>query len=372
MPIFTFLSRFHGGARSQYLDMRHRLHYVSPMKKPPKMLCWFLMSESLRGRKYREEIDFIKAHTGVDMLLVMPETGVITEDYDQCHSLMADLVGYAHSKGIGITLYVSLGHGFFNGGMDPNVSDAVGHLEMFTIKRPEDAQGLAVCGETIADADGCAAYTHEAKWARSKIRPLRAKLLRVFAFDKAGDGFYVPGSLADVTDRARIVECRTHSLSLEIDAGREHAGKTIFVVVVQYYNWPELFGESEWAERKALMDVYAGIPLDGVAMDEYGYMLLRVRHRKRQPTAVQRSLLFPAAEAARRGEVRPGSRPHDARPDPHGRKDAFRFHRRRHPLSRRKHRHRRLPQGSQAHPFQGRNRAFRKGRPTSRRSGEVT
>lgn len=274
MPIFTFLSRFHGGARSQYLDMRHRLHYVSPMKKPPKMLCWFLMSESLRGRKYREEIDFIKAHTGVDMLLVMPETGVITEDYDQCHSLMADLVGYAHSKGIGITLYVSLGHGFFNGGMDPNVSDAVGHLEMFTIKRPEDAQGLAVCGETIADADGCAAYTHEAKWARSKIRPLRAKLLRVFAFDKAGDGFYAPGSLADVTDRARIVECRTHSLSLEIDAGREHAGKTIFVVVVQYYNWPELFGESEWAERKALMDVYAGIPLDGVAMDEYGYMLL--------------------------------------------------------------------------------------------------
>lgn len=238
------------------------------------MLCWFLMSESLRRRKYREEIDFIKANTETDMLLVMPETGVITEDYDQCHSLMADLVGYAHSKGIGITLYASLGRGFFNGGMDPNVSDAVGHLEMFTIKRPEDAQGIAISGETTADADGFAVYTHEAKWGRRKIRPLRAKLLRVYAFDKAGDGFYAPGSLADITDRARIVECRTHALSLEIDAGKEHAGQTIFVTVVQYYNWPELFGDSEWAERKALMNVYADIPMDGVAMDEYGYMLL--------------------------------------------------------------------------------------------------
>ena len=156
------------------------------------MLCWFLMSESLRRRKYREEIDFIKANTETDMLLVMPETGVITEDYDQCHSLMADLVGYAHSKGIGITLYASLGRGFFNGGMDPNVSDAIGHLEMFTIKRPEDAQGIAISGETTADADGFAVYTHEAKWGRRKIRPLRAKLLRVYAFDKAGDGFTAP------------------------------------------------------------------------------------------------------------------------------------------------------------------------------------
>jgi|GEM_PF-5122454 len=253
----------------------HRINeFTSSTDHPkiPNILCWFFTSESLRGKKFIEEIDFIRAHTEANLLLVMFETGVITEDYDQCHDMVAELVDYAHSRGLGIALNISACvRGFFNSGMDPNTS---AELELYTIRHPEDAQGIAVSGEVTADENGYAVYTHHAKWGRNKIRPLRTKLLKVYAFDKTGEGLYEPSSLADVTKRARIVECRTHSLSLEIDAGQENAGKTLFVTVVQYYNWPELFGDSDWKEHQAMLDVYAGIPLDGIVMDEYGYMLL--------------------------------------------------------------------------------------------------
>lgn len=244
------------------------------MRNVVNAIQWFFTPESIRGRKYRRDIDYLKENTEINLVTVIMQAGVIREDYDQCHAMMADLVEYAHSRGIRVVLTVSAKKGFYNPGFDPNIRPELGQAEVYTVNRPENAQALAQETELVADENGYAYYEHHACGARSKIRPLYAKLLKIYAFDKTREGFYRPGSLADVTDKAQILECRTHMLSADIFLGKAFAGKTLYVLTAQYYNWNELFGDSDWPERKALMDMYADVALDGVVMDEFGYMLL--------------------------------------------------------------------------------------------------
>ncbi len=246
------------------------------MKKIPNAIYWFFTSETLRDKNYLKAVDHIKENTEFDHMCVCMQGGVIREDYDQCHDMMAELVDYAHSRGVGISLVLSASHGFYNPGFDPNISQEKGQLELFTIAEPANAQGLVLESEFTLDAQGCATFEQHEYGARNKVRPLYNKLLKLYAFDKTAEGFYDPASLRDITSSARIIQCRTHMLEAQIDAGAENAGKTVYAMVAQYYNWPELFGASDWVERKALMDIYADIPMDGYAMDEYGYMMLNV------------------------------------------------------------------------------------------------
>lgn len=235
-------------------------------------ILWYFTPDSLRKRKYREEIDHIKANTEINMMLLYMQHGVIREDYDQCHDMMADLVQYAHSKGIRIGLTLNLMKGWHNTGFDPNIPPEIGQYECYPIDHPENAQALAQQYELVTDEDGYAYLEHHAEGARPRLSPLYNKLLKIYAFDKTREGFYVPGSLEDVTAKAQILQCRTHMLTADIELGREYAGKTLFALVAQYYNHNELFGDSDWESRKAVMDMYSDIPLDGVSMDEYGYM----------------------------------------------------------------------------------------------------
>ena len=58
----------------------------------------------------------------------------------------------------------------------------------------------------------------------------------------------------------------------EVDLGKENAGRSLFVLVAQYYNFTAV--TEDWEKLKSLMDAYSDIPLDGVVMDEYGYLVL--------------------------------------------------------------------------------------------------
>ncbi len=246
------------------------------MRKMINGIYWFFRPEELRGRKYLREIDYVSENTEYNLMVPAMMQGVIREDRDQCHDAMAEIVEYAHEKGIGIALHISAIKGFLNPSMDPNVDPVEGTREVYTIDDVSRAQALAQEYEMTADGNGYACLRHEACGMRSKLRPLCCRLIRVYAFDKAGDGFYVPGTLEDVTAKTRIIECRTHALEADVCLGPAYAGKTVYALVAQYGNWYELFGGRDWPARKALMDMYADIPFDGVCMDEYGYMLLNV------------------------------------------------------------------------------------------------
>ena len=179
--------------------------------------------------------------------------------------------------GIGIALHLNPSPGFFNantfGGPVPEVDQS----EIFHITDPAAASAIVSDYETVLDGDGKASITHSAKWARPKLAPLYCRILRAYAFMKDSDGFYRPGTLIDVTSRVKVVDNRTKSLTAEADCGRECAGMTLFIMVAQYYNYTQVFGNSQSEIFCRVMDGYADIPLDGIALDEFGYLYLDCR-----------------------------------------------------------------------------------------------
>ncbi len=242
------------------------------MNSIPRPLYWFFTPESIKGKKYLKDIDYIAENTDFDFLGIIMQNGVIKENEQQCHNVIAELVEYAHSKNIKIGLTFSGQKGFLNAPFDATVEQA--QAEVFTISNIENAQGMVQEYELNLDENGYAFFESHAHGARQKIRPLYNEILKVYAFDKATEGFYKEGSVFDITDKVQVIESHTYRLTAEIDAGKEYAGKTVYAMIVQYYNSNECYGTSAWTELKAKMDIYKDIPLDGICMDEYGYMML--------------------------------------------------------------------------------------------------
>ena len=248
------------------------------MNRPPLSMVWGFTPYSLTKKKYLKELDFIKNHTSVTHLIISPREGVHLQNLQQCHPVLEELVAYAHQIGLKVSLHLVTAEGFYNAAFITDNSAAADQVEVFPIPERNHAQGLTRDIELVADEEGFAIFTHTALWGRSKLMPTYANVLCAYAFDKTADGFYAKGSLVDITDRVRITDARTHSTTFEIDLGKENAGKHLFVLLSQYYNFTAI--PDDWEKIKSLMDSYADIPFDGVCMDEYGYMPLNHRNIK--------------------------------------------------------------------------------------------
>ena len=247
----------------------------------PVPMVWQFNAGSLKGRQYLKDIDFIKANTLVDVLAVAPVGQVNPEDPDQFHDAFKELVEYAKAKGIRVVLRGEPNmKGFFNASVDG------GDAGTYVIENQNEAQGIAYEDEIPLDANGCASVTVTAKWGRNKLRPLRNELLAVYAFEKSGAGFHVPGSVTDITARARIVSRTSTAQAIEIDGGASLAGKTAYVLTAQYFNAYDLFGGAGYRFQAKIMDSLADVPLAGYYLDESGYMALNtsgVSARKEPP-----------------------------------------------------------------------------------------
>ncbi len=190
----------------------------------------------------------------------------------QCHGVIKELVEYAHKLGLKVELHFNDSTGFYNAILFTNNEPAVDQVELFPIPDPKKAAALVNDIELVTDENGFAEYTHSSKWARKKIMPIYSEILKAYSFNKKGEGFYEPGSLTEVTDKIIITESRTNKLSFEIDLGKENNNKNVFVLLAQYYNYPSK--AEAWENMKELIDSYADIPLDGIQLDEYGYLSL--------------------------------------------------------------------------------------------------
>jgi len=238
---------------------------------PPVAMTWQFNAESLKRRQYLKDIDFIKANTLVDLLSVAPVDQVNPEDRDQFHDAFKELVEYAKTKGIRVILRQQPGmKGFFNAGVDG------GDAGTYVLEDQSEAQGIALESEAELDANGFATVTETAKWGRNKIRPLRNELLAVYAFEKAGEGFYRPSTLRDLTSRCRIVARTSTAQTVEIDAGAACAGQSVYVLTAQYFNSVDQFGGAMVRYQAKVMDALADVPLAGLCQDETGYVHLDV------------------------------------------------------------------------------------------------
>lgn len=242
------------------------------MKRIPNSLLWIFESKDLIKKKYLKDLDFIKKHTTVDYITISPRDGVHLQNLQQCHSVIKELTEYAHKIGLKICLHLVANEGFYNALFATGNHPAIEQTELFPIPDREKAQAIVNDIELVADDEGYAQYSHKAIWGRSKIMPIYSRILKAYCFDKTAEGFYIPESLKDITEQIRITNARTNSAEFEIDLGKENSGKNIFVLLAQYYNRSSV--SEDWDNLKELIDLYSDIPIDGVQMDEYGYLVL--------------------------------------------------------------------------------------------------
>lgn len=249
------------------------------MKKAlPCSILWNFETESLIKKKYLRDLDFIKENTVATHVVISPRNGVHLQNLQQCHEVIREITEHAHKIGLKVCLHLVTKEGFYNSVFITNNHPAIDQAELFPIPDPKKAEAITHDIELIADENGCAEYTHTAVWGRSKIMPIYSEIITAYAFEKTADGFYSPDSLMEITDKVRITDARTNKTTFEIDLGKENKGKQIFVLLAQYYNCTAV--SDEWDALKSLIDSYSDIPLDGVLMDEYGYILLNHRNIK--------------------------------------------------------------------------------------------
>ena len=239
----------------------------------PVPLVWQVDFNTLSRKQYLKDIDYLRDHTVADVLQLAPVEGVMPEDADQFHDPVKELVEYARSRGFRVILRTSPPtKGFFSLGAftGKNGIPVTGPLPC-VIEDQSMAQALTVDVEETLDADGFAALKSEARWNRDKIMPLYARPLRAWVFDQVGADAYRAGSLEDVTDRLRIVYRDNRTVKVELDLGKEYAGKRVFLLAAHFFNCYELYeAADEWFHK--LFDSLADVPLSGAAQDETGYM----------------------------------------------------------------------------------------------------
>ena len=239
----------------------------------PVPLVWQVDSNTLSRKQYLKDIDYLREHTVADVLQLAPVEGVMPEDADQFHDPVKELVEYARSRGFRVILRTSPPtKGFFSLGAftGKNGIPVTGPLPCI-IEDQSMAQALTVDVEATLDADGFAALKSEAKWNRDKIMPLYARPLRAWVFDPVWNDAYRAGSLEDVTSHLRIVYRDNRTVKVELDLGKEYAGKRVFLLAAHFFNCYELYeAADEWFHK--LFDSLADVPLSGAAQDETGYM----------------------------------------------------------------------------------------------------
>ena len=238
----------------------------------PSSIVWVFEAYDIKNKRYLKDLEFIKNNMAVNHIVVSVRNGVELQNTQQCHGIFSEFVEKAHELGLKVSLHFTDSMGFYNSIFKTDNVPAVDQVEIFPIPDPKKAAALVNDIELVTDGNGFVEYTHTPKWARKKIMPIYSEIIKAFTFDKTGEGFYREDSLTDVTEKILITDSRTNKLSFEIDLGEENKNKNVFVLLAQYYNYPSV--ADAWDNMKNLIDAYSDIPLDGLCLDEYGYMLL--------------------------------------------------------------------------------------------------
>ncbi len=241
-------------------------------RKLRNSLLWVFEYNDLIKKNYLESLDFIKENTSVDHICISPRNGVQIQNLKQCHGVLKEITEYAHKIGLEISVHLQGESGFFNAAFSSGDHPAIQQVQLFPIDSPKKAQGIVNDIELELDENGYAYYSHKAVWGRKSIMPIYSDILRAYSFEKTEEGFYKEGTLEDVTDCVQIVNSRTNVTEFEIDLGKENKNRTVFVLLSQYYN--NLAVTEHFEYFKNLIDAYSDVPLDGIMMDEYGFMVL--------------------------------------------------------------------------------------------------
>lgn len=244
-----------------------------PPAQIPQIVYWFWESNTVANAQYLNDVQSMATNSPYTMAIMTtrenlnpPGTCPDFYDYKKMHDILAQTVSEAHKDNLKIGMQV---------------------WEFWALTRANDkirkehpvlpvSQALAIVteGEVVLDAGGHADYSVTSTEGRDR-QPFHSEVLKVFAFHKTGDGYYDKNSLRDITALAKTVKSEGSNVDLSIDAPANLAGDTAYVMVAHYYDYPDLFNDVMADTFHDLLERYADIPLDGTALDEFGYMMLK-------------------------------------------------------------------------------------------------
>ncbi|MES2390175.1 MAG: hypothetical protein V4555_00940 [Acidobacteriota bacterium] len=231
------------------------VRYQQPIQNQqyPELLYWFVTPETLDPAQYTRDIQHIAHDTVFDFPFLTARGGVNFSDSPEAHTAISHLVRLAHQNGLRI-------------GATIHIQDIDG-LRKFPL---DDAQTVIANGESTLDSTGTATITSTIKLRSTRAE--KTELLRVFVFRKTAPGAYDATTLKDVTALATSTSPQAGSLAVTLHLGPTFAGYTAFTMSTTWFRALDLFSPAYTRWVNEAIDQYRDVPLDGTALDEFGYV----------------------------------------------------------------------------------------------------
>lgn len=232
-----------------------KIEYQNPIRNEnfPELVYWFVTPQTLAPAQYEKDVQHIARDTKFTFPFLTARKGVSFLNNPAAHEAVAGIVKAAHNKGlrVGVTLL---------GGGSSAAQTSVA----------ADEQTAIADGEAALDAQGSGTVT-----ASLELRAFKAThsaLLRAYVFRKTGPGEYDPATLSDVTGKAKCTSPEPGTLTVNLKLGPHYAGYTAFVLATNWYPVMDMFSTAFRNWLRNIIDQYRDVPLDGTALDEFGYV----------------------------------------------------------------------------------------------------
>lgn len=223
----------------------------------PQVLFWKWDDSHVELKNYKEKIKDICSRSCFDYIYVGTawcQKGLLDSNVRAC---VEDAVAYTHELKKKFVFEI----------------DVRPVRTVFTQKYPEGNTALMLQDEVEIDNEGKACLTlpiSDCHDQFGKFDPIAVDLFRIYALDKTGAFEYAAGSAKDITASAKI-ETRCGAANVTINAnGCEN--KTAVVMVNVWYDLPDSASDFTIKFFDEVFDYYKDIPLDGAAIDEWGYI----------------------------------------------------------------------------------------------------
>ena len=232
-------------AKSRSADSQH-----------PQIIYWVWKDASyFQDDRFLEKLDTIAANTPFTHVSVYMHNGFGFDDPIKVKPALAKAVARAHQ--LGLKIIVS---------------------PYFPAHSPKELNGrlsgMVLDNEAVLDSKGTTTIEVRAEALREK-KPASSALLKAYAFRKTGEGIYAPATLRELpANELQVANEGTDAVRITVNSGSSHAGETVFVLTRHDYPYGDLFSDF-WPEQfKKMLDTWADIPFDGVALDEFRYLTL--------------------------------------------------------------------------------------------------
>ena len=215
----------------------------------PQIAYWFFNKDMLNETAWKNKVDSLAAYSKYTLIFLSARNNVDFFDPEKMRPIFSSLVQYAHQKGLQIGLQLW--------GTNKNTSEAA-------------SERSVVENEVVLDAKGVATAYNKAKHIRAQSgKPFKSVLLKAYLFKKTATGFYEPGSLKDVTQQCQLTANTDSSVSLQMQAGQEYAGYTMYIITQHFYKVSSNHSQEAIDKFVNNMEAYKDIPFDGIGLDEY-------------------------------------------------------------------------------------------------------